>query len=74
MERDNDHRESRALPANPDDLAAGFAIAGRDIALAIQWAEDEYGPARVRHCSLIRDSAASRSACSISAATFPAMA
>jgi hypothetical protein len=30
--------------------------------------------ARVRNCSLIRDSAASRPACSISAATFPAMA
>jgi hypothetical protein len=33
----------RRYPPTPDDLAAGFGIAGRDIAPAIQRAEDEYG-------------------------------
>ena len=41
-EDDRRHRPRR-YPPTPDDLAAGFGIAGRDIAPAIQRAEDEYG-------------------------------
>ena len=31
------------FPPTPDDLAAGFKIAARDIAPALQRAEDQYG-------------------------------
>lgn len=34
----------KRYPPTPDDLAAGFVIAGRDIAPAIQRAEDQHGP------------------------------
>jgi hypothetical protein len=43
---DRQHRLS-PYPPTVDDLTAGFAIAGRDIAPAIQRTEDEYGPTAV---------------------------
>jgi|HubBroStandDraft_6_1064221.scaffolds.fasta_scaffold1799871_1 hypothetical protein len=43
MQTTNDIDLSR-YPPTVDDLVVGFAIAGRDIAPAIQRAEDEYGP------------------------------
>jgi hypothetical protein len=39
-----DDIDLRRYPPTVDDLAAGFRIASRDIAPAIQRAEDEYGP------------------------------
>ena len=39
-----DDIDLRRYPPTVDDLAAGFAIAGRDIAPALQRAEDQYGP------------------------------
>jgi hypothetical protein len=38
-----DDIDLRRYPPTVDDLAAGFRIAGRDIALALQRTEDEYG-------------------------------
>jgi hypothetical protein len=38
-----DDIDLRRYPPTPDDLAAGFAIASRDIAPAIQQAEGQYG-------------------------------
>ena len=39
-----DDVDLRRYPPTPDDLAAGFRIAGRDIAPTIQRAEVEYSP------------------------------
>jgi hypothetical protein len=38
-----DDIDLRRYPPTPDDLAARFRIAGRDIAPVFQWAEEQYG-------------------------------
>jgi hypothetical protein len=42
--RTTDDIDLRRYLPTLDDLAAGFAIAGRDIAPALQQAEGQYGP------------------------------